>query len=224
MKRNNILILSAGRRVALVEAFQSASKHVSAGVQVLATDMVSKLSPACHVADIALKAPRVTDEGYLDFLKTICEQHQIGLLVPTIDTELLLLSHAREEFEAIGSQIVISSPELIGMCRDKRKTAELFSELSVDQPKIYDRGELQFPCFCKPYDGSCSQGALPLFSEDLLTQDLLDNPKNMFMELVDSSYVEYTVDTYFAVGMYYIVVFHDDTHMINGTFFIIEKD
>jgi len=197
MKRNNILILSAGRRVKLVEFFQSAAKRHLKGVRVLATDMFPEFSPACHVADEAVKAPRVTDPDYIQFLKNICAEHAIGLLIPTIDTELLLLSDVRQEFAELGSQIIISSSELIGMCRDKRLTANLFDRLSIDQPAIYNREDIQFPCFCKPYDGSCSQGALPVFSEEMLTPDLLDDPKNMFMELVGKEFSEYTVDAYY---------------------------
>ena len=193
----NILVLSAGRRVKLVEAFKSALNNHFPGAQVLATDMFPELSPACYMADDAIKAPRVTDPHYIDFLREICVSRQVGLLIPTIDTELLLLSQVRSDFESIGSCIAVSSSELVGDCRDKRKTAELFDELKIDQPKIYDRNEIRFPCFCKPYDGSCSQGAYALYSEDMLTQDLLDNQKNIFMELIGKEFCEYTVDVYY---------------------------
>ena len=191
----NILILSAGRRGKLVEAFKGVAQKQ--GVLVLSTDMKPEFSSACHLADVALKAPRVTADHYIDFLKSLCVEHHIGLLIPTIDTELLLLSQVRDEFEALGAHIMISSPEFIGACRDKRKTGELFDSLTIDNPKIYDRANIQFPCFCKPYDGSCSIGAQALPLKEMLTQDLLDNPKNIFMELVDASFKEYTVDAYY---------------------------
>ncbi|ORQ04819.1 carbamoyl phosphate synthase large subunit, partial [Vibrio cholerae] len=78
------------------------------------------------------------------------------------------------------------------------KTAELFDSLGIEQPKILDRTKLIYPCFCKPYDGSCSVGAIALFSESDLTREMLDNPKNMFMEFIPKSYSEYTIDAYYS--------------------------
>jgi hypothetical protein len=40
-------------------------------------------------------------------------------------------------------------------------------------------------------------GAFALNDKSMLTSDILDNPKNMFMELVPENYDEYTVDVYY---------------------------
>lgn len=197
MANKNILIMSAGRRVELVEIFKLAAQKKSPGSKVFTTDMLPGLAPACEVSDGAIAVSRVTDDGYIDSLKQICVEYEIGLLVPTIDTELLLLSSFRDEFENIGANIVISSRDLIGLCRDKRKTASLFEQLDIDRPEIYSRDSIVFPCFCKPYDGSCSIGAKAIQTSAYLTQELLDDEKNIFMELIGSDYKEVTVDVYF---------------------------
>lgn len=193
----NVLVLSAGRRVELVHAFQQALQLRFPGAKVFTTDLRPELSAACQIADQAFKAPRVTTPEYIDFLLDICTQNNIGLVVPTIDTELQVLADNREKFESYGVNLIISSPELIAACRDKRKTAETYASLNITQPEIYDREGIVFPCFCKPYDGSCSIGALPVYTPDMLTQDLLDNEKNMFMELIGKEYSEYTIDIYY---------------------------
>lgn len=195
---NNILILSAGRRVELVQAFQKDLKEIFPESKVFCTDMFPDLSSACQIADGFFKVPRVTCNNYLDTILDICLSHSIDLVIPTIDTELALLSQARVKFLEHGINIVISDQELIKACRDKRKTATLFSTLNIDQPKIYDVADLKFPCFCKPYDGSCSIGALPIHSKDELTQELVDDEKNMFMELIPKTFSEYTIDAYFT--------------------------
>ncbi|EGR0364507.1 ATP-grasp domain-containing protein [Vibrio cholerae] len=196
--KSNVLVSSAGRRVELVEAFkQSLIKYIPQA-KVFCSDINPELSSACQVADGSFSVPRATEEGYIDYLLNLCEQKKIGLVIPTIDTELLVLAKNRHRFLMQGTQVIISDELLISYCRDKRKTAELFDGLDIDQPKILDRSKLTYPCFCKPYDGSCSVGAVALFSDSDLTRDMLDNPKNMFMELIPKSYSEYTIDAYYS--------------------------
>lgn len=196
--KNNILISSAGRRVELVEAFKQAAVRNLTQAKVFCTDMNPVLSSACQISDGSFKVPRVTDVEYIDHLEALCEQNQIGLIVPTIDTELLILAQNRQRFANKDIHIVISDESLIKYCRDKRRTVELFNELYIDQPEILDKEKLTYPCFCKPYDGSCSVGAFPLFSELDLTQDMRNNSKNIFMEYVPKSYSEYTIDAYYS--------------------------
>ena len=196
--QKNVLVLSAGRRVELVQSFQHDLTSLIENGKVFCTDMNPIASPACQVADGAFAVPRVTHDDYINIIFALCVDHNIGLVVPTIDTELELLSRHKEKFAASGIHLLISSETLIKECRDKRLTAALFDRLSVAQPKILDKSNLSFPCFCKPYDGSCSQGAYPLIQENDLTADMLDNPKNMFMELVPKSYCEYTIDGYYT--------------------------
>ncbi len=197
MKNTNILILSAGRRVELVQEFKESLAIYCKDSIVITTDMYPDLSAACQVAHKYFKVPRVTAPNYIDCLKKICAANNVGLVIPTIDTELLLLSASKEEFLNLGVNLIISDAALIEMCRDKRITRQLFTSLAIDSPVIYERNDLQFPCFCKPYDGSCSVGAMPLLSEDKLTDDIYENEKNIFMELMGKEYKEYTVDAYY---------------------------
>src|SRR5689334_2504551 len=114
---NNILLLSAGRRVELAQAFATELAARNIHAMLCATDFAPELSAACHVVDISVKAPRVTDPGYVDFLIDTRVHYQIGLVIPTIDTELLLLADHREEFDQRGINLVISDASLVGSCR-----------------------------------------------------------------------------------------------------------
>ena len=158
-EKNNILILSAGRRVELVQDFQTEAARFSDGIGVFATDLNPHMSSACHVADRAFSVPRIDVAEYIDSIFELAKQHDIGLIVPTIDTELLKLAEARDRFEAEGIHIVISDAKLITLCRDKRLTAGLFAQYGIRSPEIYERDRLVFPCFAKPYDGSRAIGA-----------------------------------------------------------------
>jgi carbamoyl-phosphate synthase large subunit len=195
--KNNVLILSAGRRVELVKAFNVELKRLVPAARVLAVDLNPSLSSACQVADSYFKAPRVTSKEYIAFLKNLCATENVGLVIPTIDTELLALSAHREDFERDGINLVVSDHDLVRDCRDKNLTKDLFLNLGIAYPKIFSRDAIEFPCFMKPYDGSCSIGAQALMESSSLAVEQLNNPKNMFMELVPSDYKEYTVDVYY---------------------------
>lgn len=193
----NILVLSAGRRVELVQAFREEMNSRGMAAKVFATDMLPDMSAACQVVDCAIRAPRVTDPSYIDFLLEKCIELNVRMVVPTIDTELLLLSQQRTRFEAQGVHLVISEESLIEKCRDKRLTAQLFSEIGIGSPRIFDRGAIEFPCFAKPYDGSCSIGAKAVASPEMLSEAMLSDEKMMFMEFIDATHAEYTVDAYY---------------------------
>lgn len=197
---NNILICSAGRRVELVRAFCEQAKQLLVGAEVHAIDCCARLSSACQVADKMATCPRITEPGYVDFLLEYAKTNNIGLIIPTIDTELKLLSEQKERFRAHGIHVIISSLELITACRDKRVTGELFRSLDIEYPKLYTQDTLEFPCFVKPYDGSCSVGAQVLQTSDALTDVIRMDPSMMFMAYVDKSYDEYTVDAYYSNG------------------------
>jgi carbamoyl-phosphate synthase large subunit len=194
---NNILITSVGRRVELVEFFKIECQKLNQSIKVFCTDLSPDLSSACLVADHFFKSPKINSRDYIDFLKRLCFEYSIKLIVPTNDNELLVLSENREGFLKLGVNIIISDQLLVKACRNKNYTSKLLNDINIDTPCIYDFKNLYFPCFVKPYDGSSSNGAFPLFDESMLTKSIAENPKNIYMELIPDSYDEYTIDLYF---------------------------
>lgn len=195
--RRNVLLLSVGRRVELLQTFRAEIKSRSLDSRILTTDHNPQMSPACHLADQSFAMPRVTSNGYIDELIALCKKQHVGLVVPTIDTELLGLAQAREHLASDGIHVAISDESLVRTCRDKRQTSCLFTSLNIDTPRILERGLLTYPCFVKPFDGSRSVGAAKLERESDLTPSQREDPKLMFMEFIGSSFEEYTLDVYY---------------------------
>lgn len=193
----NVLVLAAGRRVELVLALKDDLRGRLPGARVLASDIRPDRAAACHVADDAVASPRVADAGYLSWLSTLCAERDIGLVIPTIDTELQMLADARAEFETRGVALAVSAPETVRDCRDKRRTARLFASVGIDTPEIYDRKAIRYPAFAKPYDGSRSIGAARLETPAHLTDDMRRNDRLIFMEFIGPDHHEVTVDAYY---------------------------
>jgi carbamoyl-phosphate synthase large subunit len=197
MTESNILILSAGRRVDLIQSFKNEVLSRGLRSKVYASDLNPQLSAACTFSDESFATPSISDPLYGEFIYDLCIKHKIGLIIPTIDTDLLILSRMRQKFIDEGFYIAISRESLILECSDKRKTIRLFNQLGISSPQIYSVSNLKFPCFVKPYDGSSSVDAKIIASKSDLSDSLISNHKMMFMEYIDHSYDEYTIDAYY---------------------------
>ena len=195
----NILITSAGKRVVLVKTFQKTLQEMGLDAKVYTVDLKPEMAPAGYVSEECIKVPRCTSDDYMDVLLQICIDKQIGVVIPTIDTELKVLSENRARFLEQGIQIVISDTAFITTCRDKRLTDSLFHELGIPTPKIMDKDHVTFPLFAKPYDGSLSANTHLVHDQEELTKDILNDPKMLLMEYVNTKeYREFTVDMYYG--------------------------
>lgn len=154
---------------------------------------------ACDVSDGSFEVPPISTDSYIDSIFNLAVRENIGLIIPTIDTELQKLADERERFEAASVHIVVSDSDFIAQCRDKRKTATLFARYGIRSPEIYDRKKLVFPCFAKPYDGSRAIGAKRIDTPADLTPEVLADTKLMFCQFIDieNKFSEFTVDMYY---------------------------
>ncbi len=160
-----ILFTSIGRRVELVQAFRKAAEDLKVDLTIIGADMSSD-APALYFCDETQIVCRIKDKNYIPQLLSICELEKVDCLIPTIDTDLLLLSENKNKFEAVGTKVLISATDKIKLCRDKNYTSDYFiscglkSPLSVNSVEAYEKlvqnGTVDFPAFIKPKDGSSS--------------------------------------------------------------------
>jgi carbamoyl-phosphate synthase large subunit len=200
---NNILITSAGRRVSLVKFFKIELKKVFIDAKVFATDFNPELSSACHVADGFFKVVKVTDENYIQELLKICIENGIKLIIPTIDTELLILSKNINYFRNKNIEIVISDFEMVSIFRNKRLTHDFFSNQKINCAKEFSKTNYELPIYIKPIDGSRSVDNFVILNQEQITDYHLENHKLMFLEYLDhSKHTEFTIDMYYDKNSY----------------------
>ncbi len=195
----NVLILSAGRRVELVKCFKNARNRL--GIEgIVAAGDASKLAPALYYADERVIFPRIDSGRYIEADIEACRRFEADLCVPTIDTELLLLSQQRERIEGeTGCKVLISDPKVISICRDKRNTQRFMEENGFLVPHLYNeeeisRGEVSFPLFIKPVDGSSSIDTYRADNEKELRSALARVKDPMIQDYMEGE--EYTVDVF----------------------------
>ena len=165
-----ILFTGVGRRIELLQAFRNAALVLNKELKIYGADMAGT-APALAYCDYTRKVVAMKDPEYIDDLLQICTDDHIDLLIPTIDTDLLVLSENREKFEAIGTKVMISAPDKIRICRDKNNTSQFFVDCGLHAPmpvndwKKYKSG---YPAFIKPKDGSSSINAFKVENEEEL--------------------------------------------------------
>lgn len=156
-----LLFTSVGRRVELMQAFRAAAERLAVDVTIIGAD-ITESAPALFFCDETRIVPRIRSAEYLPCLLSICKTEKIDCLIPTIDTDLLLLSEHKQQFEAVGTKVLIAAPDKVRICRDKNYTADYFLSLGLNSPKPVDAVEKYeggFPAFIKPKDGSSSVDA-----------------------------------------------------------------
>lgn len=189
-----ILFTSVGRRVELMQAFRSAAERNRIELELIGAD-VSLTAPALFFCDSKLEVPRITDPDYIPFLVSYCEEHNVDVLIPTIDTDLLLLAENKERFKK--TRVIISAPESIRICRDKRLTGDFFQRAGVKCPvpvDDYKKYNLGFPAFIKPKDGSSSINAYKVNDQEELESLAELVPDYIVQPFIEGT--EYTVDAF----------------------------
>ena len=159
----NVLFTSSGRRVSLVRLFRKSFAREKIRARLVGVDL-SPLAPTAQVADKFYLAPRVDAPDYIPRLLQICKKERIKLVVPLIDTELLIQARSREAFAQIGAFAMISAPETIELAMDKLKTSDFFQAQGCRAVRTYRledprwKTELKFPLILKPARGSAGIG------------------------------------------------------------------
>jgi carbamoyl-phosphate synthase large subunit len=204
----NILITSAGKRVSLVRAFKRELQIYFIKGKIFAADAIPELSAACIIADGWFQVPRLDDSSYIANLIDLCVKNHISVIIPTIDTELLLLAKNEKLLRSMGINPIISSFDFVKICRDKRKTHLFFKDNGIQVAEEYTKSNYTLPMFIKPTDGSRSVDNYIIKSKDDLTDYHFSNENLLFLEYLDlATHYEYTCDLYYnKVGQLKCVV------------------
>ncbi len=164
MAGENILISSAGRRGALMACVRDSIARRGSGGRVFAIDSGSN-APAAFLADASWRVPRCMAPDFADAVLRLCSENRIGLIIPTIDTELPVYAAEAKRFAESGVTVSISEPETVRICSDKSAThdwlvAQGFPTVRQTDPDdaLASPEEWPFPLIAKPCDGSASIG------------------------------------------------------------------
>jgi carbamoyl-phosphate synthase large subunit len=180
-----VLLTGVGKRYDIVSAF---AQHA----RVIAVDP-SPLAPAQYAAHHRHAVPRIYDPEYVPALQRLCEQYNVGAVLPLTDLDLEVLATARA---AAQLPAFVPDPEIARATFDKYEAHRLFARLGLPTPPTVLPGEPvgSFPVMVKPRQGS---GARSIHrAEDAAAAaffvDYIDEP-TMVQKFMDGP--EFSIDT-----------------------------
>ena len=215
----NVLLLSIGAKRALVEAFRNSSSSL----RVITTDC-SPYAAGLYASDAHYIVPLMHSNEYIPALLDICRKEQISVIVPLNEEELFVISENRNQFEALGILINLSSIDVLKICKDKLLFSEVMGSNGiphVNTIKLSDYKEgssfASYPLMAKPQNGAASIGNTVINS----FSDFDRIPDSMKKNYILQPYlegIEYGVDVYvdFISGEIIQIFMKEKISMRNG--------
>lgn len=186
----NLLFCSVGRRCELLNDFR---KTMGDDLKIVVTDH-SEVAPAMAFADKAYLVPLISDPDYIPMILDICKKEQIEAVTTLIDPEIMLLAKHREEFEKLGVLVLAPYEETAKLCFNKYELYRFLTEHQINTIRTYGTfkefedafraGEIAFPVFVKPREGSGSVGARKIETMELLRQVTEEDKSLIIQELM----------------------------------------
>lgn len=149
-----ILFSGIGNRVEFVESFLYAAGKMDIRIHLVGTDS-TKEAPALYKCHKNYQTPQAGEAGYVTRLLAICRKEKIGLLIPSTEKEIFILSQRKDEFAAIGTRILVGDEAFTGFCSNKKWTAAFFEECGIRYPKPVHQMEAYhqgYPCVLEILD------------------------------------------------------------------------
>ena len=81
--------------VELLQAFRTAAEKLNIALTVIGAD-IAESAPALFFCDERRLVCKIQEKEYIPQLLSICEKEKVDCLIPTIDTDLLLLAENKE--------------------------------------------------------------------------------------------------------------------------------
>ena len=200
----NILFTCVGRRVSLLNSFRRVARQLKMNASLLGTD-TTVLSSALQLCDKKFLVKPITHPGYIKQLLKIVGTNKVKLLVPTVDLDLKILAQNKSKFAAMGCCVLVSTPQIVDICQDKRKFYRFLVKNGFDTPRTMtvrtalSKNKLNWPCFLKPWDGYASRGNAVVNNCKELLFFAKRIPNCIVQEFVEGT--EHTCDVYVDFDM-----------------------
>ena len=171
--KTNVLIFPAGE-INSVELYEALSYNVN--INIYGCSSVDRHGEYIF-KNYKSGLPNISEENFIDEFNKILIEWKIEFIFPTHDSVALFLAKNQQFIKA---KAIVSSIETADICRDKKKTYDLFADCDFC-PKQYKSFE-EYPVFIKPREGQGAKGAKIINTES-------DIPSNIFLS-------DYTINEY----------------------------
>jgi carbamoyl-phosphate synthase large subunit len=135
--------------------------------------------------DCFVQLPLVREGDYVAALIAALQLHRIDVLLPSIDSEIAVLSAARQKLASIATKVTLAPSDLVEVADDKLRTAQFLSARGVGAPATCNADaptDIGFPLIAKPRRGHGSQGVAFISDRAALQGFLEMRPQNYCLQ------------------------------------------
>lgn len=116
MKRPTVLVSSSSNKQSIFRILRE-ERALHNEMRIVAGDQ-DVYAPSQHIADLFIHMPLTIEENWSQ-IRSIIEDNEISLIIPTRDSELMFWSRHKEELALAGTQVAISSDLALSVFEDK---------------------------------------------------------------------------------------------------------
>jgi carbamoyl-phosphate synthase large subunit len=121
-KIEKVLVTSASRKISLIRELKSAARRLDQEIRVVAADADSE-ALSQYEADEFWNMSRIGSISIKNLIEA-CVSRKISVVLPTRDGELDFWARNKHVFLESGIEVVVSTTEAVGLCRDKLAFSE----------------------------------------------------------------------------------------------------
>ena len=200
-KTINTMFTSVGRRVELVIAFRKAYAALGLQGNIIGTD-IDRLAPAFNIVDRPYLVSRTDTTEFMEQIIDICHKENVDIVFPLTDYDIPALSAHKAAIKEASATAVVIDPEPALITGDKILTNRFFAGLGLKVGRCWEpeqalAGEVKYPLFLKPRQGSASQHTHKIADAEELAFYLPRVPNPMLQEYLSGT--EVTNDVIFSL-------------------------
>lgn len=199
MGNTNILILSVSRKTLLTQWIVKAARKMHVGV--IGTDL-NHDAPALSLVDKTISLPRLNDPSYIGELLSQIKAHNIKLIIPTRDEELLFFPDYVKTLQSSECSVLCNSPDVTKKMIDKSAfTSFCIEELGFSNLLVVNAPEEaktdDFPLFFRGVKSGATM-KIKINNQEELNAAFLLYPHGVASTYLEGD--EISVDCYIARG------------------------
>jgi carbamoyl-phosphate synthase large subunit len=153
------------------------------------------LGAGLYTSKTSYLIPYAKDSNYINKLLEICQREKIALLFPGLDAELMTLSLNRDAFKAIGTTVVVSSPDVVLVSDDKQQTYDQLIKVGVNVPFTssvvgFEPNEDSFPLILKQQIGGARSKNVYVIKNILDWESIIKKIGDDISDFIVMEYIE----------------------------------
>lgn len=156
--------------------------------------------------DIFEKAPKTSEEGYIEWLCELIHKHSIDMIVPGIESDVVKWSENKDTLSETGAFVLVNNYDLIKLCTDKwcfyqkikKEGLSCAITSRIDDDFEDTMREFGLPFILKPRHGSGSKSVVKVTNIGMYKKAKEEyGDEIMAQPLMGSDDEEYTVSGFF---------------------------